>query len=510
MKSFKSFISEEVLPTANVEDGHFSLENDAARADINAILAGICSKSHVTPYVSLRKISKALAYFSIILPKRTFLEGEKGIEVYEMMQFGAKIGMNDQGEFINQVPEKYYLFFQYRMADGKYTPFAKVVDKTGLDKLLSMAEVTMSEDCAYDKVTRSQRNAPRDPMFSDDADGSESTKKAVATSLRKKERKLANGSLDDKEYDPEYVQGIKEELDGEGYETNNQLPDFDEEVRVTKWSDNSHTARVSKDGKVLGVHTRKKHSDLNKEIKSRFGLKGNIPQGEEPGKAKTHKIDELSNSTLASYLYSASDSLRNLDKKEKTVKNMKKIDMRDHGMHTATNKIIKRDKKLRKALGEESDAADETNMAKTQLKAMASKASGLDSKLKSAKNLPAWVQSKIAVAKDGITAVDDFMTHGGKKLDEKLTKKMSAGDVISDFIHSKNPKFKGKSKKERQKMALGAYYGMHKEQTDDDDNGYVNGDLKKRQAERELSEKIKKKVYEKLEFDPSTEVPKNT
>jgi len=65
------------------------------------------------------------------------------------------------------------------------------------------------------------------------------------------------------------------------------------------------------------------------------------------------QIDELSNSTLASYLYSASDSLRNLDKKEKTVKNMKKIDMRDHGMHTATNKIIRRDKKLRKALGEE-------------------------------------------------------------------------------------------------------------------------------------------------------------
>ena len=226
MKSFKSYISEEVLPTANVEDGHFSLENDAARADINAILAGICSKTHVTPYVSLRKISKALAYFSIILPKRTFLEGEKGIEVYEMMQFGAKIGMNDQGEFINQVPEKYYLFFQYRMADGKYTPFAKIVDKTGLDKLLSMAEVTMSEDCAYDKVTRSQRAANRDPMFKNDADGSESTKKAVATTQRKKERKLANGSLDDKEYDPEYVQGIKEELDGEGYETNNQLPEI--------------------------------------------------------------------------------------------------------------------------------------------------------------------------------------------------------------------------------------------------------------------------------------------
>ena len=48
-----------------------------------------------------------------------------------------------------------------------------------------------------------------------------------------------------------------------------------------------------------------------------------------------------------------------------------------------------------------------------------------------------------------------------KKLEEKLTKKMSAGDVISDFVHSKDPKFAGKSTKERQKMALGAYYGMH-------------------------------------------------
>ena len=288
------------------------------------------------------------------------MEGEKGIEVYEMMQFGAKIGMNDQGEFINQVPEKYYLFFQYRMADGKYTPFAKIVDKTGLDKLLSMAEVTMSEDCAYDKVTRSQRAANRDPMFKNDADGSESTKKAVATTQRKKERKLANGSLDDKEYDPEYVQGIKEELDGEGYETNNQLPDFDEEVRVTKWSDNSHTARVSKDGKVLGVHTRKKHSDLNKEIKSRFGLKGNIPQGEAPGKAKTHKIDEAT-----------------------------------------------------------SDTPEESAMVRTELRAMIDKANALLKALKTDKHVEPWVQSKVANAKGMLSGVHDYMLYGEGDLNEQ-------------------------------------------------------------------------------------------
>ena len=57
------------------------------------------------------------------------------------------------------------------------------------------------------------------------------------------------------------------------------------------------------------------------------------------------------------------------------------------------------------------------------------------------------------------------LRRGEHKLEEKLTKSMSAGDVISDFVHSKNPKFKGKSKKERMKMALGAYYSKHPEKS---------------------------------------------
>ena len=68
-------------------------------------------------------------------------------------------------------------------------------------------------------------------------------------------------------------------------------------------------------------------------------------------------------------------------------------------------------------------------------------------------------------------------------LDEKLTKAMSAGDVVRDFVHSENPKFKGKSKKERQKMALGAYYGMHKEEQIDE----VTSRLKKTSAYRKFA-----------------------
>jgi hypothetical protein len=53
-----------------------------------------------------------------------------------------------------------------------------------------------------------------------------------------------------------------------------------------------------------------------------------------------------------------------------------------------------------------------------------------------------------------------------EQLNEVLSKDASAGDWIHDFIHSKNPKFAGKSKAERKKMALGAYYGKKNEETD--------------------------------------------
>ena len=49
-------------------------------------------------------------------------------------------------------------------------------------------------------------------------------------------------------------------------------------------------------------------------------------------------------------------------------------------------------------------------------------------------------------------------------LDEVITKKTPTGEVISDFVHSKNPTFAGKSKKERIRMALGAKYGMMKKE----------------------------------------------
>ena len=82
-------------------------------------------------------------------------------------------------------------------------------------------------------------------------------------------------------------------------------------------------------------------------------------------------------------------------------------------------------------------------------------------------------QKKLDANHNGHLDAQDFKILRAKKkklgeeteLTEKLTKGMSAADIIHDFVHSDDPKFKGKSKEERQKMALGAYYSMHPEKS---------------------------------------------
>jgi len=59
----------------------------------------------------------------------------------------------------------------------------------------------------------------------------------------------------------------------------------------------------------------------------------------------------------------------------------------------------------------------------------------------------------------------DLESLSEEQLEEVLKKSDPAGKWISDFVHSDNPKFAGKSKKERIKMALGAYYAKHPEKS---------------------------------------------
>ena len=53
-----------------------------------------------------------------------------------------------------------------------------------------------------------------------------------------------------------------------------------------------------------------------------------------------------------------------------------------------------------------------------------------------------------------------------KKMNEKIDVGADVGSTISDFVHSKSKTFKGDSKKQRIKRALGAYYAAQKEETE--------------------------------------------
>jgi len=201
MKSFLDHLKEEVLPSVQVADGGLDISKPAVRAAINAAIAGVVSQPAVTPYVVFNRLSKLLAQYHIVLPKR-FLEGDKGVEVFELRQFGHKMGMTDSGEFINEVPSTHYLFLQYGILSpfgityakpivgGMFKVMARLVDKAELDKLMDMAEITMAEE-AEQMQAIAKANAPKEGMHTalGDCDCSQgdspSTKSAVATSQKK-------------------------------------------------------------------------------------------------------------------------------------------------------------------------------------------------------------------------------------------------------------------------------------------------------------------------------------
>lgn len=72
-----------------------------------------------------------------------------------------------------------------------------------------------------------------------------------------------------------------------------------------------------------------------------------------------------------------------------------------------------------------------------------------------------------------------YVSANEEALDETLGKSAEAGDWIHDFVHSTNPKFEGKSKKQRIKMALGAYYAKQNESVDEGTTGATRMQIQK-------------------------------
>jgi hypothetical protein len=132
------YIQEDFDPSINVEGGSIDINDDAVEDAINRYLSAVTAKSVVTPYIALEKIRKILAYYKIFLPQTAFLEGDEGNEVFEISQFGDKMGMTDDGEVKVKNDDGLYLYFEWMMnEDGLFDVFSEIVDEEELDEILA-------------------------------------------------------------------------------------------------------------------------------------------------------------------------------------------------------------------------------------------------------------------------------------------------------------------------------------------------------------------------------------
>ena len=148
---------------------------------------------------------------------------------------------------------------------------------------------------------------------------------------------------------------------------------------------------------------------------------------------EVEQIDELSKKTLGSYIKKASISAADI-----AHRGAKKEADRDE-VNRFTNRLGMKSSQsqtrdiMNKALGSDQDS----------IKALADKS---------------------GKRHQGINRAADKLTkEDAEQIDEVLGKSASAGEWIHDFVKSKNPKFAGKSKEERKKQALAAYYAKKRE-----------------------------------------------
>lgn len=148
MKRFKQYINEETNPTALTKNGVIDVNDSAVRDNINALLSGATSGKFVTPYIALERIGKVLANFHIFLPKYSFMEGDSGMAVFEVNQFGMKMGMTNDGRVVTaDDSNKYSIFFEYRMSDcGMFNVFCELVDEDELEDLLGEVEDELNDE----------------------------------------------------------------------------------------------------------------------------------------------------------------------------------------------------------------------------------------------------------------------------------------------------------------------------------------------------------------------------
>lgn len=147
MKRFTEYLNEDFDPAIYNSDGAISIKDPTVLDAINSNLEVSTSCVFRTPYNALEEVRKVLAYYKIFLPKGIFLDQNHGNDVFEVSQFGEKMGMNNDGEVVTASDSSLFVYFEWSLGEnGMYDIFAALVDQEELDEILADFDAETQDD----------------------------------------------------------------------------------------------------------------------------------------------------------------------------------------------------------------------------------------------------------------------------------------------------------------------------------------------------------------------------
>lgn len=177
MKTIKQILNEQNMPFDGTNNGSVDIRDEETRDHINTLLSRATHGKFLTPYIGLQCVSKTLANFHIFIPNQGMMEGDTGIIIEPVEQFGFKAGSTDQGQIVvkgeigkdythgphvegedNEIVEKaetvdHFIYFEYAAGDcGMFDIFCQIVDQDELDEILEDVEADDEEEDEEDEL----------------------------------------------------------------------------------------------------------------------------------------------------------------------------------------------------------------------------------------------------------------------------------------------------------------------------------------------------------------------
>ena len=147
MKRFNEYLAEDFDPAIYNHDGGISIDDPTVVDAINSNLEVTTANVFRTPYNALEDVRKVLEYYKIFLPKAIFLDQNHGNDVFEISQFGEKMGINDQGEVVTASDSPLFVYFEWSLNDeGMFDVFASVVNEDELNEIMADFDSEVEDD----------------------------------------------------------------------------------------------------------------------------------------------------------------------------------------------------------------------------------------------------------------------------------------------------------------------------------------------------------------------------